>query len=102
MQCIICSGSMAYYFSKAIAYCGLGNVDYWRCSTCGFVASATHFDMPQGEWEQLNTRFHGDPVANGPDNPDNRPPPYAEQAEMLYLMHRHALLPGNPWLDWGA
>jgi Methyltransferase domain len=101
MKCIICDVGMSYYFSKFIDYHNLGNVDYWRCTHCGFVSSATHFEMSQGEWEQLNAHFHGD-LAVMKNNPDNNPPPYAEQAHMLDLMYRHGLLKGEPWLDWGA
>lgn len=102
MQCIICKASMSYYFSKNIDYCALGRVDYWRCTTCGFVASATHFEMQQHEWELLNTTFHADPIFNLKDNPRNRPPPHAEQARMVHSLFRHGLLHGEPWLDWGA
>jgi hypothetical protein len=102
MQCIICDAPMRYFFSKHIAYAGVGDVDYHRCPECGFTASATHFEMNQHDWEALNARFHADPVANGPDNPDNRPPPYVEQARMLDVLHRDGLVEGEPWLDWGA
>jgi hypothetical protein len=101
MRCIICKSPMIYYFSKFIDYDDLGVVEYYRCKDCGFVASATHFDMDQEEWERLNYRFHTDPLMMK-NNPDIHQPPYSEQAMMLSLMRKYGLLKGDPWLDWGA
>ena len=92
---------MSYFFSKFIDYFDLGTVDYWRCTECGFVASATHYEMSQEEWEQLNIRFHNDPLIMK-NNPDIHQPPYDEQAYMLSTMYNRGLLLGEPWLDWGA
>jgi hypothetical protein len=92
---------MSFYFSKYFGEYGLNNVDYWSCPTCGFTASKTHFDMTQGEWEALNLNFH---IAHNlrEDNPYNRNQRRFYQAQMLYLMQRHGLISGQPWLDWGS
>jgi hypothetical protein len=98
---MICKTSMAFYFSKYFGQYGLNNVDYWLCPQCGFTASKTHFDMTQDEWNALNVNFHTDNNLRG-DNPYNRRQRYFNQAQMLYLMARHNLLPNGAWLDWGS
>lgn len=92
---------MQYYFTKVFDVYDLAEVHYWRCAGCGFVASRTHFDMPEAEWERLNNAFHGDNNARQ-DNPHNRNQRYFNQALMLHLMTRADLLPAGGWLDWGS
>ena len=101
MKCIICFDGMAYYFTKQFSVYGLGAVDYWRCSSCGFVASKTHYDMTDAQWEALNLAFHSDSNARE-DNPYNRNQRYFNQALMLHLMERGELLKRSEWLDWGS
>lgn len=101
MQCIICSGKQTFYFEKQFKAFGLGAVEYWRCGTCGFVASKTHCEMAKAQWEALNFSFHTDSHARG-DNPYNRNQRYFNQALMLHLMERGKLLSQGPWLDWGS
>lgn len=36
------------------------------------------------------------------ENPNNHPPPYAQQARVLDMMNSKGLLLGEPWLDWDA
>lgn len=70
MQCPICNGGMHYYFSKCFDAFGLGKVDYWRCSNCGYSMSKTHTDMTAGEWAALNHEYHS--TYQGKDfNPDD-------------------------------
>jgi hypothetical protein len=101
MNCMICGTSMSFYFSKHFGQYNLNNVDYWLCPECGFAASKTHFDMPQAEWEALNAHFHAENNLRE-DNPYNRNQRRFYQAQMLYLMQRHGLIDGKPWLDWGS
>jgi hypothetical protein len=79
----------------------LGNVDYWQCSECGFCASKTHFEMSDDAWESLNKAFH-DETHYTSDNPYNRNQRYFNQAQMLYLMRRGAMVAPDAWLDWGG
>lgn len=58
MNCVICGGAMAYYFSKTFDSFGLTKVDYWRCDACGFAISKTHADMSPAEWAALNEAYH--------------------------------------------
>lgn len=101
MECIICNGPMAYYFSKKFGEFGLGVVDYWKCRDCGFCASKTHFDMPPEEWGALNDAFHA--ITHGCEaNPYNRNQRYFNQALMLHLGRTHGVVPQGKWLDWGC
>jgi hypothetical protein len=92
---------MSFYFSKYFGQYGLNNVDYWLCPKCGFVASKTHFDLPQDAWESLNLEFH---LAHNSreDNPYNRHQRIFNQAQMLHLLMQHGILPDKLWLDWGS
>lgn len=101
MNCIICKSRMEFYFSKKFNIYNLTDVDYWKCTNCGFVSSRTHFDMKDNEWAKLNACFHED-NNNRADNPYNRNQRYFNQALMLYLLSRHGLLPSGVWLDWGS
>jgi hypothetical protein len=101
MKCIICRDEQTYFFSKEFSVYGLATVDYWRCPTCGFVASKTHRDMSLTEWESLNSDFHHDNNARE-DNPYDRNQRYFNQALMLHLMVRDKVLPSSEWLDWGS
>ena len=99
--CLICSSKMSYYFSKNFEESHLGNVDYWRCESCGFVSSKTHFDMTDAEWQDLNDTWHAQSHSNS-SNPYNRNQRYFNQALMLSLMKSHDLISDEGWLDWGA
>lgn len=101
MNCIICFASMGHYFTKRFDAYGLGDVDYARCSNCGFVASVTHFTMDEQAWERLNMAFHCDSEARE-DNPYNRNQRYFNQALMLHLLLRNSIVEAGNWLDWGS
>ena len=74
MNCIICSTPMSFYFSKYFGQYGLETVDYWLCPACGFVASKTHFDLSQNDWESLNLEFHLAHNAREDNRPENIQP----------------------------
>ena len=101
MQCMICRGEMRYFFSKTFDALGLGQVDYWKCTACGFAASRTHLEMSDAQWSQLNHDFHAQ-THYTEDNPYNRNQRYFNQALMLSLMRRQRLLREGEWLDWGC
>jgi hypothetical protein len=101
MNCIICNGPMGHHFTKRFDAYGLGDVEYRKCSLCGFSASATHFAMSEKEWEELNRAFHDDSFART-DNPYNRNQRYFNQALMLNLLNRSEVVPSGEWLDWGS
>lgn len=101
MRCIICDSSMNYFFTKNFNAFGLKDVDYWKCSNCGFSASKTHFDMTYEEWDSLNYAFHSESHYRE-DNPYNRNQRYFNQALMLSLMSKQGLIESGRWLDWGC
>ena len=92
---------MTYYFSKVFNEFDLNKVEYYRCNSCGFVASKTHSEMPFEQWETLNFKAHS--FYNRIEfDPKNQPPPYLQQALMLQIMKYHHFFSGNNWLDWGS
>jgi len=101
MECIICKNKMVYFFTKHFPDCYLKLAEYWKCSICGFVASKTHRDMPDSDWQELNFKFH---IENNRrlDNPYNRNQRYFYQALMLFLLIRHGVIPKGEYLDWGC
>jgi hypothetical protein len=58
MQCVVCNCEMVYYFTKTFNMYHLGDVEYWKCTHCGFVISKTHFEMSEESWGQLNVTYH--------------------------------------------
>jgi hypothetical protein len=101
MKCLICRNPTEFYFRKQFSQFGLSDVDYRQCPHCGFVVSETHLEMSAEEWQTLNSRFHRDEAVME-NNPQNRPPPYFDQALMLHLLRSEELLENSQWLDWGA
>lgn len=101
MQCMVCSRSMVYFFSKRFDSDSLGNVEYYRCPECGFAASKTHLEMSEVEWVRLNTGWHD---ANNlrTDNPWNRSQRHFNQALMISLLHRHGIIGNDKWLDYAS
>lgn len=101
MQCMVCSRGMDYFFNKRFDSDSLGDVEYYRCSECGFSASKTHLEMPEGEWVRLNTSWHD---ANNlrTDNPWSRSQRHFNQALMISLLHRHGIIRNGRWLDYAS
>ena len=104
MKCLICNSDMAYYFSKEFNAGGLSNVDYWRCSNCGFSMSKTHAEMTAGDWASLNNKYHSD--YQGKDlNPDD--PRWITRLEAQAKLLSDAagiglLKTGGKWLDYAC
>ncbi len=106
MDCMICSRSSTYYFSKRYTEAPfdafmreIGEVAYRRCDHCGFVFSETHARLHSRDWGRLNEQFHH--YNENPDSPINQPP-YAEQAMMLALLRQHGLIAADGMLDYAA
>ena len=92
---------MGFYFTKTFNAYNLTDVEYYKCSNCGFCASKTHFDMTNEQWAELNQAFHSVSHCRE-DNPYNRNQRYFNQALMLFIMSRHDLIERDAWLDWGC
>lgn len=92
---------MTYYFSKNFNEFELEKADYYKCICCGFVASKTHYEMDDKTWEKLNYEAHSQYNRSGYD-PNNRPPPYIQQALMIKIMNDHGLIKSDKYLDWAS
>ena len=68
MSCIICGAKTELFLRKRFHEFDLGDVDYSRCSDCGFVLSETHAEMSDSRWEGLNRDFH-ESYQGSDDNP---------------------------------
>ena len=61
MKCIICDSKVEYFFSKIYdkypfkeMMKHIGEVDYYKCSNCGFTISKTHQELDNKKFEKLN------------------------------------------------
>lgn len=108
MKCMICDSPSEYYFSKSYAstpfkelMASVGPVDFFRCSSCGFVQSKTHAELSAEEWGRLNSGFH-----HHIETPENfgsiNQPPYAEQAMSLALLGRNGIVDLDSMIDYAA
>ncbi|PUE54814.1 hypothetical protein B9Z36_12475 [Limnohabitans sp. Rim8] len=108
MKCMICSSKMNYYFSKTYTETPfdefmqkVGEVDYYKCSSCGFTQSKTHSELDECTWNELNTQFHH--YLENPDYKKNiNQPPYAEQAMMLAILGKNDIIKTGSMLDYAA
>ena len=103
MECIICNSSMQFFFSKHFDAFNLAKVDYWKCSSCGFVISRTHAELSASKWEELNTAYHS-AYFGGNSNADD--PRWTErlnvQAEVIQDQVSLGILPPGKWLDFAS
>lgn len=104
MKCLVCDGEMAYYFTKTFNMYNLRDVEYWKCSNCGFVISKTHFEMTEEIWGQLNVNYH-QTYQNKEHNPDD--PRWIErlhtQAKVIDDAARTGFIKeGGRWLDYAC
>jgi hypothetical protein len=108
MNCIICHSDSQYYFSKTYSESPfddmmreIGEIDYYKCSRCGFVLSKTHSELDESKWENLNRLFH-----HYMENPKNErkgnQPPYAEQAMMICLLGKNGIINTHSMVDYAA
>lgn len=103
MDCIICGGATRPFMKKHFSQFDLGDVEYERCDTCGFVLSKTHYYMTDRQWEELNHKWVS--LYQGSDfNPED--PRWMERLEnqcrIIGDWAELGLLPEGKWLDYGA
>ena len=108
MNCMICGSKCAYFFSKQYAEYPfsefmreIGEVEYHKCISCGFVLSKTHSELSNVEWSKLNEDFHyflENEIASGKISQ----PPYAEQAMMISLLEKNEIIDSTAMLDYAA
>lgn len=108
MKCIICNTKSNYYFSKAYSESpidefmkDIGKVDYYKCEYCGFVLSKTHSELSAKRWSKLNLQFHHY-MENPAHEKKVNQPPYAEQALMLVMLEKNAIINTQSMLDYAA
>ena len=103
IPCMICNSRTNHFMHKHFEQLGLGNVEYDRCPTCGFVFSHTHHEMSDAQWEDLNNRWVSQ-YQGTEENPED--PRWLERMDAQSLviadMNTLGLLPKGCWLDYGA
>ncbi len=110
MQCLICGDSAAYYFSKVYReepFCtfmnDIGEVKYFRCVSCGFTMSKTHYELDHQEWENLNYQYHSfSERAKKTGNRKGNPPPYYEQAFMIKVLSKAGIIDCGNMVDYAG
>jgi hypothetical protein len=63
---------MEYFLTKNFNLYGLLDVEYWKCTFCGFVSSKTHCEMSEEAWGQLNVAYHESYQHKGYNSDDPR------------------------------
>jgi len=108
MECLICGSNSYYYFSKLYSeipfkefMSKIGRINYYKCSNCGFVLSKTHSELDKNIWSKLNFMFHHYTESKHCEKKGN-PPPYAEQAMMLYFLGKNGIIKLDSILDYAA
>lgn len=104
-RCLACDGPMLDHTRKDFnGAWGLGIVEYQRCAWCGMVASKTHQEMADADWQRMNHDYHADFFAKRGGSDDPRwLTRLALQAQSIEALACLGVLPiGQPWLDYGA
>lgn len=104
MKCIVCNCKMEYFLTKTFNLYGLRDVEYWKCTFCGFVSSKTHCEMSEEAWEQLNVAYHESYQHKGYNSDD---PHWVDrlhsQARVIDDAARFELINKNgKWLDYAC
>lgn len=104
MKCEICGGPTSFYFSKTFNAFNLGEVEYRRCDSCGFVFSRTHVEMSPEAWNELNVLCHQTYQGQEANALDPRwKARIAAQALALSELAGAGLLPPDGrWVDFGC
>lgn len=104
MKCIVCSGSMSFYFSKKFNQFNLGEAQYWKCGQCGFVAAKTIYELGKSEWKRINEKFHSQyHFRNECFFDKNWISRLKKQASIIAILKKQGiLLQEKPWLDYGC
>jgi hypothetical protein len=108
MKCAICNSDSRYYFSKKYTETPysefmkeIGEVNYYKCTNCGFVLSKTHRDLNKNQWNNLNILVHNY-IENTKDQDLGNQPPYIEQAMMLRILSNNNIINSNDMLDYAS
>jgi hypothetical protein len=80
----------------------IGEVNYYKCKSCGFVISKTHTELSSNIWNKLNHDWHHFFETQPATLRICNQPPYAEQALMLHLLSSHKIIDSSKWIDYAA
>lgn len=101
---MICGTTSEPFFNKQYIetkYWAALEVAYYKCPYCGFVHSATHQEMSQPDWIELNNRCHRAFESTRELRNINQPP-YAEMALALSILSKNGLVATDRVLDYAA
>jgi hypothetical protein len=109
MKCLICNAETNYYFSKKYVekpmnsfMIDIGEVEYYKCTNCGFTISKTHCELEEKRWEKLNFDFHHH-IENPEDSlKDINQPPYFQQAIMIKILTENNIINFENSLDFAG
>lgn len=106
MICLVCNNKTYFYFKKLFlkqdnTFFNDRPVEYFRCDNCGFVFSKTHYQMSETTWEKLNKYYHNKTRKPRYKKLGN-PPPYYEQAMMIFVLRKNHLIKTEDIIDWGG
>lgn len=106
MNCIICDSTSRYFFSKEYSrnpygflMKDIGEVEYYKCTNCGFTISKTHCELSDDRWRRLNYDFHHYLETN---NTSTNQPPYLEQALMINVLTSNGIINTEEALDYAG
>ena len=106
MDCIICKSNSEFLFSKkyeiepfSSMMAEIDQIEYYKCSNCGFTISKTHCEMSKDRWEKLNTEFHT--YLENKASSINQPP-YLQQAMMLKILMDNYIISSDESLDFAG
>jgi hypothetical protein len=105
VRCLICEGETRPYFTKDFdGQCGLGEVNYRRCQSCGLSFSATHYGLSPEAWGEINRRYHVRAFDNDDFEDDRRwHERMALQCDAIERLHTQGILATSlPYYDYGC
>ncbi len=101
---MICGATSEPYFDKQYTetkFWDALSVSYYKCPDCGFVHSATHQEMSQPAWVELNNRCHRAFETTRELRNINQPP-YAEMALALSILAKNGVVRTDRVMDYAA
>jgi len=112
MKCLICYSKAEPFFSKQYLekpfdtfMADIGEVNYFKCSNCGFTFSKTHLNLTRELWEKLNYDYHQYIEGIERENPKARlinQPPYLQQALMIKVLSDAGIIDSSDMLDFAG
>ena len=109
MKCLICNSETKYFFSKKYTEKpfdsmmeDIGEVNYYKCTNCGFTLSKTHCNLDTERWNKLNFDFHHFLENNSNSEIPINQPPYLQQAIMIKVLVENEIINFDSSLDFAG